>query len=1063
MTQSAPRQNQINLRSDTVHTTTPGCFQSNEPVFAMPKHGNQLKPYIDGVALFTDIAAAIKNAKRFILFTDWQMDYDVELEGRGGSSYGGRLSELLAERVAHGVEVKVLLYDSIEAAVYTHENEVRLHLMRLNPKADELGKNGAPSRNPAGNLPVEVALQRPATGRAIENILFSHHQKSIVIDGKIAFVGGMDVTYGRWCDGNFDVVADPIKHRINDMYNPGLPAGRVMTETEKRLTDEWAGADKPPQTSFGVARPGFARPYYIIGVLSQRITDMLQRGYTVEQLEDLVQLMEIDDQIRDYFQQKARELRAVLDAVSRTLNNYKDAKVSAVQSLKAGNISEAVSTSVQADVQLVKVTLRKVGDAVDAVSGAVMEFVMSKINDFSDWFDGAMRDIKGDLQNFEAYRKDPNLMLVDAGRLFQDILALQSQLIDDFVLEEGCQPRMPWQDVHCRIEGPAVHDVFANFARRWNVAVNENADNVALGVDGATGLDWRVKPLSTEWLARWGSVDSVFGNLAAHGTAGKVSVQIVRSAAASLLAMEHKHAGLLPLPRLTGATAAAPPGPAGLLTNTVFGARQMDGVLESMVHVIRRAEAYIYIETQFFISNCGKSDKSEDAIATNPLVEELANRIGTFVQNERPFHVYMVLPAHPEGSLQDGGVAKQHYWILQSIKRGKQSLIKRVCERIARKQKNIKPGDKPSDGDVDALVQSGAWRKYLSFMNLRNWGLTSWFPRDAETGERQDNKRPKGSFVITEQVYVHSKLMIVDDAIAIIGSANCNDRSLIGSGDTELAAVIVDNDTKEIDLGNGKAVITRSFARKLRIALWEKHLGLKIDAAQYTRGDRRLNSSNASQARHGGDDLPYPHRTREASQRRAASVNLEQPASPATWEAIQAIARDNAGTYEKVFRHTPRNSMTYFSDVEDGWPKRLSRTVMASRFAPQLPVQMAQNKVDEIAKQNALITDFSTLPPQLQKGFMRAPKSREAKPYENAHVDDRTLVHDIERVASELGQTLTGFWVEMPLDFGSRERDTWLQGRLGNKAVAQELPERKDTDGMIAGTKPGLPRNEGAV
>ena len=1063
MTQSIPRQPQINLRADTVHTTTPGCFQSNEPVFAMPKHGNKLTPFTTGAALFADIAAAIKSAKRFILFTDWQMDYDVELEGRGGNGHGGRLSELLAERVAQGVEVKVLLYDSIEAAVYTHENEVRLHLMRLNPKADEMGKNGAPRRNPAGNLPVEVALQRPATGRAVENVLFSHHQKSIVIDGRIAFIGGMDVTYGRYCDGNFDVVADPVKHRINDMYNPGLPAGRLMTESEKRLTDEWAGADKPPKAAFGVPRPGFARPYYIIGVLSQRITDMLQRGYTVEQLEDLVQLMEIDDQIRDYFQQKARELRAVLDAVSRTLNNYSDAQLSAVQSLKAGNISEAVSTSVKADVQLVKVTLRKVGDAVGAVSDAVMEFVMSRINDFSDWFDGAMTDIKSDLANFEAYRKDPNLMLVDAGKLFEDILALPSQLVDDFVLEEGCQPRMPWQDVHCRIEGPAVHDVFANFVRRWNVAVNENADNIALGVDGATGLDWRVKPLNTQWLARWGTVDSVFGNLAAHGTAGNVSVQIVRSAAASLLALEQKHAGLLPLPKLTGKTAAPLIGAGGIATNTVFGARQMDGVLEAMLHVIRRAEAYIYIETQFFISACGKSDNFEDPIATNPLVEELANRVGTFVQSGKPFHIYMVLPAHPEGSLADGGVAKQHYWILQSIKRGRRSLIWRICEWMVRKQKQLKPGDKPSDGDVKELVQSGAWRKYLSFMNLRNWGLTSWFPRDPETGERLDNKRPKGSFAITEQVYVHSKLMIVDDAIAIIGSANCNDRSLIGSGDTELAAVIVDNDTKEMDLGNGKAVITRKFARELRVALWKKHLGLTIEAEQYTRGDRRLNSTNAGKARHGGDDLPYPPRTRSGSQQRAAKVNLEQPASPATWEALQSIARDNAAAFEKVFRHTPRNSMKKFSDVEDGWPKRLSRTVMASRFAPHLPVKMAQDKVDEIAKKDALITDFSTLPPQLQKGFMRAPSSRDAKPYENVHVDDRGLVHDVARVAAELGAPLTGFLVEMPLDFGIRERDIWLSGRLGSKAVAQELPKHTELDGTLAGTGHRVPSTEGAV
>lgn len=35
-------------------------------------------------------------------------------------------------------------------------------------------------------------------------------------------------------------------------------------------------------------------------------------------------------------------------------------------------------------------------------------------------------------------------------------------------LDPACQPRMPWQDMHSRIEGPAVSDVLRNFVVRWN-------------------------------------------------------------------------------------------------------------------------------------------------------------------------------------------------------------------------------------------------------------------------------------------------------------------------------------------------------------------------------------------------------------------------------------------------------------------------------------------------------------------------------------------------------------------------------------------------------------------
>jgi len=45
---------------------------------------------------------------------------------------------------------------------------------------------------------------------------------------------------------------------------------------------------------------------------------------------------------------------------------------------------------------------------------------------------------------------------------------------------------------------------------------------------------------------------------------------------------------------------------------------------------------------------------------------------------------------------------------------------------------------------------------------------------------------------VTELIYVHSKLMIVDDEKVLIGSANINDRSLLGSRDSEIAIVIED-------------------------------------------------------------------------------------------------------------------------------------------------------------------------------------------------------------------------------------------------------------------------------
>ena len=41
----------------------------------------------------------------------------------------------------------------------------------------------------------------------------------------------------------------------------------------------------------------------------------------------------------------------------------------------------------------------------------------------------------------------------------------------------------------------------------------------------------------------------------------------------------------------------------------------------------------------------------------------------------------------------------------------------------------------------------------------------------------------------TEQIYIHSKAMVVDDEVALVGSSNINDRSLLGMRDSEATAI----------------------------------------------------------------------------------------------------------------------------------------------------------------------------------------------------------------------------------------------------------------------------------
>ena len=49
---------------------------------------------------------------------------------------------------------------------------------------------------------------------------------------------------------------------------------------------------------------------------------------------------------------------------------------------------------------------------------------------------------------------------------------------------------------------------------------------------------------------------------------------------------------------------------------------------------------------------------------------------------------------------------------------------------------------------------------------------------------------PISGIPLSEMIYIHSKIMIVDDNYVIVGSANINDRSMLGSRDHETAVFI---------------------------------------------------------------------------------------------------------------------------------------------------------------------------------------------------------------------------------------------------------------------------------
>lgn len=78
---------------------------------------------------------------------------------------------------------------------------------------------------------------------------------------------------------------------------------------------------------------------------------------------------------------------------------------------------------------------------------------------------------------------------------------------------------------------------------------------------------------------------------------------------------------------------------------------------------------------------------------------------------------------------------------------------------------------------------------------------------------------------IQEELYIHAKVLIVDDKTVICGSSNLNDRSQTGIHDSELSIVMTDTKTLETKM-NGEPYEASHHAATLRRYLWREHMGL---------------------------------------------------------------------------------------------------------------------------------------------------------------------------------------------------------------------------------------------
>lgn len=172
--------------------------------FAPPREGNKIKWYVDGRDYFWAVSVALERAKETIYIADWWLSPELFLRRPPYFNQEWRIDQVLKRRAEAGVKIYVIVYKEIAATITCNSLHTKHALDALCPK-------GTPGH---GNINV----MRHPDHNVFENasdmtFYWAHHEKFIVIDYALAFIGGLDLCFGRW---------DNHQHPLADVHPAGV-------------------------------------------------------------------------------------------------------------------------------------------------------------------------------------------------------------------------------------------------------------------------------------------------------------------------------------------------------------------------------------------------------------------------------------------------------------------------------------------------------------------------------------------------------------------------------------------------------------------------------------------------------------------------------------------------------------------------------------------------------------------------------------------------------------------------------------------------------------------------
>lgn len=635
--------------------------------------------FVDGADYMSAVADALENAKEEIFIADWWLSPEIHMKRPMPGGDYWRLDKILQRKAKQGVKIFILIYKEIEVALGINSYYSKQKLVEQCPE----------------NIKV---LRHPDHARA-GIFLWAHHEKIVAIDQSLAFLGGIDLCYGRW---------DNSEHRLTDLESIHqssiyIPSRDKLTNTssKKVLGCTERHVLLPLAIATNTIAMATTRSMPLMPMMDEKTQKDLMLS-TLSTDNSLFMLQEKGEGVKCNTPETQR--KNLFDVAKTTVDKMKN-----TVKVKRQELINMVYTSHEADVEDVeenKLALSETEDTVDY--GCSLRSTVTKL-----W-------LGKDYTNFIV--KDFN----DLEKPYQDLV------------DRTTTPRMPWHDIGVLVQNAAARDVARHFIQRWNAAKLEKA---------------KLNSCYPYLLPKSYKDCRSYAPFIREANKHNVKCQVLRS-------VSSWSAGFLD-------------------PETVERSIQ-----EAYIQAISEAERYIYIENQFFITLASV----EKGGVKNQIGETLLKRILRAHREGAVFRVFVVMPLLPGFEGEVGGPSGTAlraitHWNYNSISRGKDAILSQLLEAGI---------EDPSE--------------YITFHGLRTRSMLN-------------------GTMVTELIYVHSKLMIVDDKTVICGSANINDRSMVATRDSEIAVIIHDQEFEDgrmndIPFPSGK------FASSLRKQLFREHLGL---------------------------------------------------------------------------------------------------------------------------------------------------------------------------------------------------------------------------------------------